>query len=122
VELGTVAYDVIKNRGGHIDLLADLIEDARKAESADAVLFLGPKPWRFDKAPKSALPERSSTDPAFFYLQLRPYVANAALTDTIMSAVKHMGGKTFDIYTTGDFAEAIRDVTKALEARRPPRS
>jgi hypothetical protein len=122
LELGTVAYDVIKNRGGHIDLLADLIEDARKAESSDAVLFLGPKPWRFDKAPKAALPERSSTDPAFFYLQLRPYVASAALTDTIMSAVKHMGGKTFDIYTTGDFAEAIRDVTKALETRRPPRS
>jgi hypothetical protein len=122
LELGTVAYDVIKNRNGHIDLLAELIEDARKAEQTDAVLFLGPKPWRFDKAPKSALPERSAADPAFFYLQLRPYVASAALTDTIMSAVKHMGGKTFDVYTPGDFAEAIRDVTKALETKRPPRS
>jgi hypothetical protein len=120
LELGTVAYDVIRNRNGHIDLLAELMEDARKEDRSDAVLFLGPKPWKFDKAPKSSLPERSSVDPAFFYLQLRPYLASASLTDTIMGAVKHMGGKTFDVYTPGDFAEAIRDVTKALEARRGP--
>jgi hypothetical protein len=120
LELGTVAYDVIRNRNGHIDLLAELMEDARKEDRSDAVLFLGPKPWKFDKAPKSSLPERSSADPAFFYLQLRPYLASASLTDTIMGAVKHMGGKTFDVYTPGDFAEAIRDVTKALEARRGP--
>ena len=122
LELGTVAYDVIKNRQGHLDLLSELIEDSRKPDQSDAVIFIGPKPWNFDKAPKSALPERLATDPAFFYLQLRPHVASAALTDTIMRAVKHMGGKTFDVYSPGDFAEAIRDVTKALEARQPSRS
>lgn len=118
LELGTVAYDVVKNRNGHVDLLAELMEDARKDDRSDVVVFLGPKPWRFDKAPKSALPERSGNDPSFFYVQLRPYVAAAALTDTIMSAVKHMGGKTFDVYSPGDFAEAIRNVTKALETKR----
>jgi hypothetical protein len=80
--------------------------------------FLGPKPWHFDKVPKSALPERSATDPTFFYLQLRPYIASASAGDPISSAVKYMGGKTFDVYTPGDFAAAIRDVTKALESKR----
>jgi hypothetical protein len=118
LELGTVAYDVIKNRTGHIDLLADMMEDARKVDQSDAVVFLGPKPWHFDKVPKSALPERSATDPTFFYLQLRPYIASASAGDPISSAVKYMGGKTFDVYTPGDFAAAIRDVTKALESKR----
>jgi hypothetical protein len=39
LELGTVAYDVIKNRTGHIDLLADMMEDARKNDQSDAVVF-----------------------------------------------------------------------------------
>ena len=74
----------------------------------------------FHEPAKAALPERLQSDPAFFYLPLRPYIASAALTDTIMGAVKHMGGKTFDVYSPGDFAEAIRDVSKALEARKAP--
>jgi hypothetical protein len=118
LELGTVDYSILKNRQGHIDLLTSLMEDARRSGKSDAVVFLGPKPWRFDKAPKTALPEPSAADPAYFYVQLRPYMAAAALNDTIMGAVKHMGGKTFDVYTPADFAEAIRDLTKALGTRR----
>jgi hypothetical protein len=118
LELGTVDYTVLQNRRGHIDLLTSLMEDARRKGKSDAVVFLGPKPWHFGNAPKAALPERSPDDPAYFYVQLRPYMAAAALNDTIMGAVKHMGGKTFDVYTPADFAEAIRDLTKALETRR----
>lgn len=121
LELGTVDYQTLKNRTGHIDLLTDLIEEARAGEGtdrSDAILFLGPKPWRFDKAPRSSMPERTAADPPFFYVQFRPQIAVAALTDTIMSAVKHMGGKTFDVYSPGDFAAAIRDLTKALEERK----
>jgi hypothetical protein len=116
VELGTVDYSVLKNRGGHIDLLAALIDEAKKDNASDAVVFLGPKPWHFDKAPRSALPNREPTDPPFFYVQFRPMMQAAAHVDTIMSAVKHMGGKTFDVYTPGDFAAAIREVNKALVA------
>ena len=36
-----------------------------------------------------------------------------------MNAVKQIGGKTFDVYSPGDFAEAIRDITRALEEKRP---
>ena len=114
VELGTVDYSVLKNKAGHIDLLTDLIDKARKDRESDAVVFLGPKPWRFDKAPRHAIPQRGSLDPPFFYVQFRPMMQAAAHTDTIMSAVKHMGGKTFDVYRPGDFAAAIREVNKAL--------
>ena len=118
VELGTVDYSVLKNRGGHIDLLSALIDESKKDKQSDAVVFLGPKPWRFDKAPRSALPQRESADPPFFYVQFRPMMQSAAHVDTIMSAVKHMGGKTFNVYTPGDFAAAIREVNKALVARQ----
>jgi hypothetical protein len=116
IELGTVDYSTLKNKSGHIDLLTDLIEKARKDRESDAVVFLGPKPWRFDKAPRGAIPQRGSSDPPFFYVQFRPRMQAAAHTDTIMSAVKQMGGKTFDVYTPGDFAAAIREVNKALVA------
>ena len=29
-----------------------------------------------------------------------------------------MGGKTFDVYSPGDFAQAIHDITKALDERK----
>lgn len=120
LELGTVDYEVLKNRRGHVDLVADLIGESLREKNSDAVVFLGPKPWYFDKVERSSLPARTSDDPAFFYVQFRPYLAAAAHTDTLMNAVKQMGGKTFDVYTPGDFAAAIRDITKAIEGNSRP--
>jgi hypothetical protein len=118
LELGTVDYDVLKNRRGHLDLTADLIRESVKAGDSDAVIFLGPKPWYFDKVERSSLPEHGQHDPPFFYVQFRPYLASASYPDTLMNAVKQIGGKTFDVYSPGDFAAAIRDITKALEEKR----
>jgi hypothetical protein len=120
LELGTVDYETLKNRRGHLDLVADLIAESLREKSSDAVVFLGPKPWYFDKIERSSLPQRTSDDPAFFYVQFRPYIAAAAHSDTLMYAVKQMGGKTFDVYSPGDFAEAIRDITKAIEGSNRP--
>jgi len=119
LELGTVDYEVLKNRRGHIDLTADLIRESVHTGDSDAVIFLGPKPWYFDKVQRSLLPERGPQDPPFFYVQFRPYLSSASYPDTLMNAVKQIGGKTFDVYSPGDFAEAIRDITRALEEKRP---
>jgi hypothetical protein len=121
LELGTVDYQVLKNRGGHLDLISNLINGSMQVKS-DAIVFLGPKPWHFDKVQASALPERKSADPPFFYVQFRPLVAAATFQDTLISAVKQMGGKTFDVYSPADFADAIKDITKTLQKRRQPRS
>ena len=117
LELGTVNYDVLKNGHGHQDLLADLMSEAVK-ETSDAVLFLGPKPRQFDKMQKSLLPERSPDQPPFFYVQFRPFLAGPNFPDVISSAVKQMGGKTFDVFSPGDFAEALKQISKTLDQSR----
>jgi hypothetical protein len=118
LELGTVDYSVLKNRSGHLDLVADLIAESSEGETSDAVVFLGPKPWHFDKVQRSALPERTLGSPPFFYVQFRPYMAAASWTDTVMNAVKRMGGQVFDVYRPADFAEAIGSITRALQQKK----
>lgn len=119
LELGVVEYEVLKNRRGHIDLLSDLVSDAVNSGDSDAVLFLGPKPWQFDKVKREELPVTAASKPApVFYIQFRPFIFGATYPDTIMNAVKRMDGKTFEVYSPGDFAEAIRDINAVLERRK----
>lgn len=118
LELAVVDYEVLKNRRGHVDLVADLVTESLEKHSSDAVVFLGPKPRHLDKVSRSLLPERAPGDPPFFYVQLRPYVAMSSFPDTVMNAVSRMNGKTFEVYTPGDFAEAIKDIGKALDERK----
>jgi hypothetical protein len=101
-----------------VDLVADLVTESLEKHSSDAVVFLGPKPRHLDKVSRSLLPERAPGDPPFFYVQLRPYVAMSSFPDTVMNAVSRMNGKTFEVYTPGDFAEAIKDIGKALDERK----
>jgi hypothetical protein len=119
LELGTVDYDVLQNRRGHVDLLSDLIGEAVKSDAADAVLFVGPKPRHYDKVGRSMLPG-STGQPPFFYVQFRPFVVGANFPDVIMSAVKQMGGKTFNVFSPADFAEAIREISRTLDGSRKP--
>jgi hypothetical protein len=118
LELGKVNVEVLKNRRGYVDLLADLIRETVSGNESDAVVFVGPKPWYFDRIERSSLPSRAAGNPPFFYVQLRPFVYGATFPDTIMNAVKHVGGKTFEVYTPSDFAAAIRDITRALEEKQ----
>ena len=119
LELGVVDYEVLKNRRGHIDLLTDLIAESVVAKDSDAVLFIGPKPWQFDKVQRNELPAPAAAQHApFFYIQFRPFIVGATYPDTIMNAVKRMDGKTFEVYSPGDFAEAIRDINAALGRKK----
>ena len=115
LELGVVDYDVIKNRRGHVDLVAELIGEALEQKSSDAVVFLGPKPKQFDKVQRSLLPERSPGQPPLFYVQFRPFVIGYSYPDTLMNAVSRMDGKTFQVYSPSDFAAAITEINRALE-------
>lgn len=118
LELAVIDYEVLKNRRGHVDLVADLIRESLERDRSDAVVFLGPKPRHYDKVSRSLLPERSADDPPFFYVQLRPYLLTSTFPDTVMNAVSRMNGRTFEVYTPGDFAEAIKDIGKVLEERK----
>jgi hypothetical protein len=118
LELGIVDYEVLKNRRGHIDLLTELMTESAATGKSDAVLFLGPKPWQFDKVSRSELTPPAQHAP-FFYVQFRPFIYGATMPDTIMNAVRRMDGETFEVYSPGDFAAAIRDINKALAAPGP---
>jgi hypothetical protein len=120
LELGTVDYDILNNRMGHIDLLTELIGESMSAEQSDAVLFVGPKPRQHDKVGRSLLPERVPGQPPVFYVQFRPFVVGPNFPDVIMNAVKQMGGKTFNVFSPGDFAEAILQISRTLDQSRRP--
>ncbi len=138
MELRLVDYRVLEKRLGHVDLLADLVNQELRAQNpSDAVVFLGPATRYSDKVPQAALEEHSSAPP-FFYLQYRPYLRlpavmnydiaggnanprlrrSADFPDSIEFALKRLHGKTLTIYTADDFAKAIKQVEAQLAASR----
>ncbi|HEY2016925.1 MAG TPA: hypothetical protein VGH38_25650 [Bryobacteraceae bacterium] len=122
LELGLVDYGVLKNRGGHLDLLADLVNaELTGKEPADVVLFLGPQARTSDKVPREEL-ERPLVvgPPRFFYIQYRPFLLQqSSLPDTINYAVNKMKGKTLVIHTPGEFAKAIDQIERKTTAPQP---
>jgi hypothetical protein len=115
LELGAVDYKVLKNRRGHVDLLADLMNQELEAdEPADEVIFLGP-PARFsDKIPQTALEKPRGAMPRFFYLQLQPFfrALSGNFPDSINLAVAKVKGKTLVIHTPGEFSNAIGQIER----------
>ena len=110
LELDLVNYSVLRNRGGHLDLLADLVNGELAAkEPSDVVLFLGPQARTYDKVPRDELEKPPVGGPRFFYFQYRPVFLQqqATFPDTINRAVSRLKGKTVVIHTPGEFAKAI---------------
>jgi hypothetical protein len=115
LELGLVDYGVLQNRGGHLDLLADLVNGELAAkEPSDVVLFLGPQARTSDKVPRDELERPQIGGPRFFYFQYRPafFQQQATLPDTINRAVSRLKGKTVVIRTPGEFAKAIDQIER----------
>jgi hypothetical protein len=114
VELGTVDYQVLRNRGGHLDLLADLIHGELTTQTpSDVVLFLGPMARFSDKVPLEGLEKTAGAPPRFYYLQYRSlFPQPSTLPDVITHAVAKLKGKTLVIHSPGDFAKAIDQVER----------
>jgi hypothetical protein len=119
LELAIVDYSTLKNRTGHIELLSDLL-DRELAAGSEAVIFIGPLARWSDKVADADLPERGGATPVY-YVQLRPgRFAASAFPDTISRAVRKLGGRTKEVYTPTDFAEAIQDIDRLLERSKTP--
>jgi hypothetical protein len=113
LETGLVDYRVLQNQRGHVDLLADLVNQEMNARPpSDVVLFLGPMSRFFERMPDTAIDRPSGGTPRFFYFQYRPpsMRMEATLPDLIHSAVSKLKGKTVIIHTPGDFAKGIYQV------------
>ncbi|MBZ5608823.1 MAG: hypothetical protein LAP38_11220 [Acidobacteriia bacterium] len=120
LQLQLVDYSVLKNQRGHIDLLADLMNQELSArDPSDVVIFLGPPTRYLDKLPKTMLEERTGIAPRFFYFQYKPFTRPAAeFSDSIESAIKRVHGRTFAIHSAGEFAKAIRQVESQVAGER----
>ena len=115
VELGLVDFQVLQNRKGHVDLLADMVKrELEEEQQSDVVLFLGPAPRFYDRVPQASLDKTAGHMPQFYYFQLAPIFRQQQpiLGDSIKSAVSRMGGKTFVIHSPVDFAKAIERLEK----------
>jgi len=117
-ELGLVDYHVLQNRRGHIDLLADLLNQELAAnDPADVVLFMGPMARLYDKLPQTALQEVQGEKPRFFYFQFNPFPRRSAdVPDSIQSAIGKLKGKTVIIHSPGEFAKAIDQLENRVAA------
>ena len=111
LQLGTVHVDTLRNRHGDVDLLSDMLNrELRAPEPSDAVVFLGPRAWQWDKVPNTAL-EKHDTAPRFFYFQYEPFIRRqATLPDMIARTLSSLHGKTVVIHTPADFARALRQL------------
>jgi hypothetical protein len=125
-ELGLVDAKVLQNRRGHLDVIADLVNQEVKApEPSDIVLFLGPVSRYFEKVSQEALEKPEGRGPQFLFFQLVPAFRGGrggmlpppVLPDSIRHAVARVGGKTLVIRTPGDLAKAIDRLEKS--ARQP---
>jgi hypothetical protein len=119
LELGKVDYRVLRNRGGHLDLLAGLVNGELEAqEPSDVVLFLGPQARTVDQVPRDELERPQGAKPRFFYFQYRPFLLQqqASLPDSINTAIGRLKGRTLIIRTPGEFAKAIEQIERQAPA------
>jgi hypothetical protein len=117
LELNVVNYHVLQNPKGHLDLLSSLVNrELDSAAPSEAVIFLGPATRFLDKPPPGAWDRVGGARPLFFDFQYKPAFRRSAPTfpDTISLAVSALQGRTFTIYTPGDFAKAIAQLEHRL--------
>ncbi|HTS63893.1 MAG TPA: hypothetical protein VMH28_17845 [Candidatus Acidoferrales bacterium] len=109
VELETVDYQVLKNRSGHVDLLANLInQEINGNPAADIVLFLGPVSRYEDRLPAELLARNPERVPRFLNIEILPFLlAPSTVPDVIHNATARLGGKSLLIHTPGEFASAL---------------
>ena len=113
IDLNSVDYSVLKDRKGHLDLLANLINTEQTENPADAVVFLGPMARHLDKVPSESIEKPQGALPRFFYFRFESFFRrspNAGLPDAITLALKSVKGKSIIIHTPAEFSKAIEQV------------
>lgn len=122
LQLALVNYSVLKNRRGHVDFLAHLInEELNATDPSDAVIFMGPATRYIDSVRASELQEHAGELGQYFYLQYKPYMrVRSEVPDSIQRALRRVHGKKIDIRTPDDFARAIRQIEAQVVTRKQP--
>jgi hypothetical protein len=114
LELNSIDYQTLINRRGHLDMLANLLnQEIHAQEASDAVLVLGPVTRFVDKMPRTLLDKPSGEFPKFFFFQYKPvFRQQASLPDSLTLTVASLRGKVYTVRTPGEFAKAIEQLEK----------
>lgn len=117
LELGLVDINVLNNRKGHVDLLADLINEETEADKpTDAVIVLGPASRFFDKVPEQALEAATGKHQPFFYVKYKPpFDRSPDFPDSITHALRRVKGRMILVRSPGEFARAIEQIESSLQ-------
>ena len=119
LELSTVSYDILRNRTGHADLLASLIDGEVHADQpADVVLFLGPTARQSEKLRLSRA-ETEAAQPLFLYFELKPYWRRGnEFPDILDHLTRSEAGKVFHIHSPRELVDALDKMEKLSTQRR----
>ncbi len=105
LELGQVDYEVLKSPKGHVEFLADLLNQEADTET---VVLLGPTTRYYESMPAAKLEKGRAR---IFNLQLLPFFRGGTpFPDIFDSAVRRRKGKSKLIRTPADFAKAIEAI------------
>jgi hypothetical protein len=110
LKLATVPWSVLRSVRGNIGLLVQLArEEETRQRRSEAVLFLGPAARTEEKLSASERePLPGSPGLHYWYFELRPYWwRRAEFPDVIEHLVKGVGGHTFHIHSSAEFAAAM---------------
>jgi hypothetical protein len=119
LELAAVNVHVLSDPGGHLRMLAKLMNtEATAVAPSRAVIILGPASRLQDRFPAAML-EHPTALPPVYYFEYHPFwVRNADFADVLFNLAQTCEGKTFHIHSPGELATAIEVLNRAL-AQQP---
>jgi hypothetical protein len=117
LELGTVSYRALQERGWS-DLLLDILSrEISDASPSDAVVFLGPTARITDKIPTELVPRRTAEKPEFFYIEYYPvWLRGREYPDALAHVTHALGGQILKIHSPGELAAALKKIGEQLAA------
>ena len=117
LELGTVSYRALQERGWS-DLLLDILSrEISDASPSDAVVFLGPTARITDKIPAELVPRRTAEKPEFFYIEYYPvWLRGREYPDALAHVTHALGGQIMKIHSPGELAAALKKIGEQLAA------
>lgn len=119
LELGTVSYKTLADQFGWANLLTQLVgKEARGADAADAVVFLGPNVRNLTKIPREYV-QCDNLGGRLHYLEFFP-IPGYEFPDTIHQLTNACHGIVYKVHSPAEFAEAIAKMQNKVPGDRQP--
>ncbi len=123
LKLGTVDLTRLSQKHGDTEFLTDLIRREVSADqSADAIVFAGPKAMLEENVPQDSLKQIGELRQPVFYMNYNLYPQQIPWNDSIGKAVKFLKGYEYTISKPRDLwfavSEMVSRIAKSRQGRR----